>query len=69
MRGRKERAELPTDVGDGMDAGPVAQELRRLAAEGLIVNSGRRAWSERTKSWQVIWVATEADEAELAIKH
>jgi hypothetical protein len=31
--------------------------LRRLAAEGLIYDTGRRKWSERTRSYQIVWAA------------
>ena len=33
------------------------QTLQKLAREGLIVDTGRRRWSERTRSYQIIWEA------------
>jgi hypothetical protein len=36
----------------------VMEALLRLAAEGLIYDTGRRRkWSERTRSYQVVWAA------------
>jgi hypothetical protein len=35
----------------------VMEALRRLAAEGRIYDTGRRKWSERTQSYQVVWAA------------
>jgi hypothetical protein len=35
----------------------VMEALRRLAAKGLIYDTGRRKWSERTRSYQVVWAA------------
>jgi hypothetical protein len=35
----------------------VMEALLSLAAEGLIYDTGRRKWSERTRSYQVVWAA------------
>jgi len=35
----------------------VMEALRRMAAEGRIYDTGRRKWSERTRSYQVVWAA------------
>jgi hypothetical protein len=35
----------------------VMEALLILAAEGLIYYTGRRKWSERTRSYQVVWAA------------
>jgi len=35
----------------------IEQTLQKLAREGLIVDTGRRRWSERTRSYQIIWEA------------
>jgi hypothetical protein len=32
------------------------EALRSLAAEGLICDTGRRKWSERTRSYQIVWM-------------
>lgn len=29
--------------------------FRKLVADGLIYDTGQREWSERTKSYQVLW--------------
>jgi hypothetical protein len=34
--------------------------IRQLAAKGLIYDTGRRRWSERTQSYQVVWAAVPA---------
>ena len=31
------------------------QALQKLAREGLIVDTGRRRWSKRTRSYQMVW--------------
>ena len=31
------------------------QTLQKLAREGLIVDTGRRRWSKRTRSYQIVW--------------
>jgi hypothetical protein len=37
--------------------GAVDEAILRLAREGLIVDTGRRRWSERTRSYQIVWAA------------
>jgi chromosome segregation and condensation protein ScpB len=37
----------------------IEQAIQDLAREGLIVDSGQRRWSERTRSYQIVWVARE----------
>jgi chromosome segregation and condensation protein ScpB len=37
----------------------IEQAIQNLARRGLIVDSGRRRWSERTRSYQIVWVARE----------
>ena len=31
--------------------------IDELAADGLIYDTGRRRWSERTQSYQIVWAA------------
>jgi ribonuclease BN (tRNA processing enzyme) len=33
----------------------IEDALQKLAAEGLIYDTGQRKWSERTKSYQIVW--------------
>ena len=33
----------------------IEQALQKLAREGLIVDTGRRRWSKRTRSYQIVW--------------
>lgn len=33
----------------------IEETFRRLAEEGLIYDTGKRKWSARTRSYQVIW--------------
>jgi hypothetical protein len=35
----------------------IQEAIQSLAHEGLIVDSGQRRWSERTQSYQIVWVA------------
>ena len=32
------------------------EALRSAAAEGLFYDTGRRKWSERTRSYQIVWM-------------
>ena len=40
----------------------IEQALQKLAREGQIVDTGRRRWSKRTRSYQIVWA--KAPEAE-----
>jgi hypothetical protein len=33
----------------------IEEACRKLAAEGRIYDTGQRKWSERTKSYQIVW--------------
>jgi hypothetical protein len=33
----------------------IERALQKLAREGLIVDTGRRRWSKRTRSYQIVW--------------
>jgi hypothetical protein len=35
----------------------IEEAIRRLAAEGLIYDTGRRKWSARTQTYQIVWAA------------
>jgi hypothetical protein len=35
----------------------IEQAIQDLAREGLIVDTGERRWSERTRSYQIVWTA------------
>ena len=48
--------EVLTDEGKAMQE-QIEEALQSLAREGLIVDSGQRRWSERTQSYQIVWVA------------
>jgi hypothetical protein len=37
----------------------IEQAIQDLAREGLIVDTGQRRWSERTRSYQIVWAARE----------
>ena len=37
----------------------VLEACESLARKGLIVDSGRRRWSERTQSYQIVWIMRE----------
>ena len=57
MSNKFEFGRWPLDEDDRI--AEIEQGLQRLAREGLIVDSGRRRWSDRTKSYQIVWVARE----------
>ena len=44
---------------DEVDHDAIEEAIRDLAREGLIVDSGHWRWSERTRSYQIVWVARE----------
>ena len=54
VKGGSEMRKYPTDERLHEE---VMEALRSLAAEGLIYDTGRREWSERTRSYQVVWAA------------
>ena len=35
----------------------IEEAIQDLAREGLIVDTGERRWSERTRSYQIVWTA------------
>jgi hypothetical protein len=35
----------------------VEEAIQSLAAEGLIYDTGKRRWSARTQSFQIVWAA------------
>jgi hypothetical protein len=35
----------------------IEQAIQSLARKGLIVNSGRRRWSERTGRYEIVWIS------------
>ena len=37
----------------------IEQALQKLAREGQIVDTGRRRWSKRTRSYQIVWAKAE----------
>lgn len=61
MRTRKPREPtLQTTLSWAEDVNELVQEaLEALAREGLIADSGRRRWSDRTGRYEVVWVAAE----------
>jgi hypothetical protein len=44
---------------DEVDHDAIEQAIQNLARKGLIIDTGRRRWSERTRSYQIVWVARE----------
>jgi hypothetical protein len=48
--------EVLTDKGKAMQE-QIEEAIQSLAREGLIVDSGQRRWSERTQSYQIVWVS------------
>ena len=45
---------------DGVVYEAIEQAIQDLAREGLIVDTGQRRWSERTRSYQIVWAAVES---------
>jgi hypothetical protein len=42
-----------------VDHDAIEQAIQDLARDGLIVDSGRRRWSERTGRYEIVWIASE----------
>jgi len=42
---------------DEVDYDAIEEAIQDLAREGLIVDTGERRWSERTRSYQIVWTA------------
>ena len=42
---------------DEVDHDAIEEALQDAARRGSIVDSGRRRWSERTRSYQIVWVS------------
>jgi hypothetical protein len=49
----------PIDEVDDDAIEAIEQAIQDLARDGLIVDSGRRRWSERTGRYEIVWVASE----------
>jgi hypothetical protein len=47
----------PLDEVDDDAIEAIEQAIQDLAREGLIVDTGQRRWSERTRSYQIVWTA------------
>ena len=47
----------PLDEVDDGAIEAIEQAIQDLAREGLIVDTGQRRWSERTRSYQIVWTA------------
>jgi hypothetical protein len=43
------------DIDDGREA--IEQAIQGLARKGLIFDTGRRRWSERTGRYEIVWTA------------
>jgi hypothetical protein len=58
MSNKFEFGSWPSDeVDDDAIEQAIEQALQDAARKGLIVDSGRRRWSERTRSYQIVWVS------------
>jgi hypothetical protein len=40
----------------------IQKAIYELAAEGLIYDTGRRKWSERTQSYRIVWAAVPGEQ-------
>ena len=47
----------PPDEADDDAIEAIEEAIQDLAREGLIVDTGERRWSERTRSYQIVWTA------------
>ena len=44
---------------DEVDYDAIEQAIQDLARQGLIVDTGRRRWSERSGRYETVWAASE----------
>jgi hypothetical protein len=49
----------PLDEVDDDAIEAIEQAIQDLARDGLIVDSGRRRWSDRTGRYEIVWAASE----------
>jgi hypothetical protein len=47
----------PLDEADDDAIEAIEEAIQDLAREGLIIDTGERRWSERTRSYQIVWTA------------
>jgi hypothetical protein len=57
MSTKYEFGSWPLDEVDDDAIEAIEQAIQDLAREGLIVDTGERRWSERTRSYQIVWTA------------
>jgi hypothetical protein len=57
MSDKFEFGSWPLDEVDDDAIEAIEQAIQDLAREGLIVDTGQRRWSERTRSYQIVWAA------------
>jgi hypothetical protein len=56
MKNKFEFGSRPLDEVDEYYLDVIEQAFQSLAREGLIVDSGRREWSELTGRYEIVWV-------------
>ena len=44
---------------DEVDHDAIEEAIQDLARQGLIVDTGHRRWSERTRRYEIVWAASE----------
>jgi hypothetical protein len=60
MSTKYEFGSWPLDEVDDDAIEAIEQAIQDLARKGLIVDTGRRRWSERTRSYQIVWAAADS---------
>jgi hypothetical protein len=53
VKGGSEMRKYPTD--ERLHEDVWEEAIRSAAAAGLLYDTGRRKWSERTRSYQIVW--------------
>jgi hypothetical protein len=59
MSTKYEFGSWPLDEVDDDAIEAIEQAIQDLAREGLIVDTGRRRWSDRTGRYEIVWAASE----------
>ena len=52
------RKDWPTDPAEVKRS--IEEAIQELVRKGLLVDSGQRRWSERSKRYEIVWKATDA---------
>ena len=53
----RKRRDVPRSRSDQEFYKAIEEAIQDLAKQGLIIDSGERKWSERTRRYEIVWMA------------